>query len=56
MSQRPGRIIEEIPIDLPDRDDPIARRQHAKLGDYVAKLMDRLEIGEHSLAEDESVA
>jgi NitT/TauT family transport system ATP-binding protein len=54
MSHRPGHIIDEIPIDLPDRDDPIARRQHAKLGDYVAKLMDRLEIGKHALAEDES--
>jgi NitT/TauT family transport system ATP-binding protein len=56
MSHRPGHIIDEIPIDLPDRDDPIARRQHAKLGDYVAKLMDRLEIGKHSLTEDESAA
>jgi NitT/TauT family transport system ATP-binding protein len=56
MSHRPGHIIDEIPIDLPDRDDPIARRQQAKLGDYVAKLMDRLEIGKQPLAEDESAA
>jgi NitT/TauT family transport system ATP-binding protein len=56
MSHRPGHIIDEIPIDLPDRDDPIARRQHTKLGDYVAKLMDRLEIGKYPLAEDESAA
>ena len=27
MSRRPGRIIDEIRIDLPQRDDPIARRQ-----------------------------
>jgi NitT/TauT family transport system ATP-binding protein len=45
MSHRPGHIIDEIAIDLPDRHDPIARRQHSKIGDYVAKLMDRLEIG-----------
>ena len=44
MSHRPGHIIDEIAIDLPDRDDPIARRQHVKIGEYVAALMDRLEI------------
>ena len=26
MSRRPGRIIDEIAIDMPQRDDPIARR------------------------------
>jgi NitT/TauT family transport system ATP-binding protein len=45
MSPRPGRIIDEIPIDLPGRDDPLARRQHARTGDYVNRLMDRLGIG-----------
>src|SRR5882672_10484192 len=34
MSQRPGHIIDEIAIELPNRDDPIARRQYAKVGDY----------------------
>jgi NitT/TauT family transport system ATP-binding protein len=51
MSQRPGHIIDEIAIELPNRDDPIARRQYAKVGDYVASLMDRLEIGRQPLAE-----
>src|SRR6516162_3207512 len=27
MSRRPGRVIDEIRIELPQRDDPIARRQ-----------------------------
>jgi len=45
MSRRPGRIIDEIAIELPDRDNPIARRQSPKVGDYVARLMDRLDIG-----------
>ncbi len=45
MSQRPGTIIDEIVIDLPQRDDPIARRRELKLNDYVARLMDRLDIG-----------
>jgi len=50
MSHRPGHIIDEIAVDLPDRDDPIARRQHAKVSDYVAALMDRLEIGKQPVA------
>ena len=37
MSRRPGRIIDEIPIDMPGRDDPLARRQHPK----VARLRRR---------------
>jgi NitT/TauT family transport system ATP-binding protein len=45
MSQRPGRIIDEIEIDLPQRENPIARRHDAKTHTYVAHLMDRLEIG-----------
>jgi NitT/TauT family transport system ATP-binding protein len=46
MSARPGRIVDEIRIDMPHRDDPIARRADARLGDYVATLMSRLHIGE----------
>ena len=45
MSRRPGRIIDEIAIDLPKRDDPIARRADPKVNQYVARLMDRLDIG-----------
>jgi NitT/TauT family transport system ATP-binding protein len=44
MSARPGRIVDEIRIDMPHRDDPIARRQDPKVGDYVAMLMSRLGI------------
>jgi NitT/TauT family transport system ATP-binding protein len=44
MSRRPGRIIDEIRIDLPRRDDPIARRQEPKVNDYVGRLMERLDI------------
>ena len=49
MSRRPGDIVEEITIEMPHRDDPIARRQDPKVGDYVARLMDRLDIGHASL-------
>jgi NitT/TauT family transport system ATP-binding protein len=45
MSRRPGRIIDEIAIELPQRDNPIARRQDARVNQYVARLMDRLDIG-----------
>jgi len=49
MSRRPGTIIDEIAIELPHRDDPIARRREPKANDYVARLMDRLDIGHDSL-------
>jgi NitT/TauT family transport system ATP-binding protein len=44
MSRRPGRIIDEIVIDIPDRDDPLKRRNHAAIAGYVNRLMDRLDI------------
>src|SRR5262249_61740012 len=44
MSRRPGRIIDEIRVELPQREDPIARRQAPRVNDYVARLMDRLDI------------
>jgi len=45
MSARPGRIVD----DLPRRDDPLARRRDPRVNDYVARLMDRLHIGEGAL-------
>src|SRR6188472_2766232 len=50
MSRRPGRIIDEIRIDLPRRDDPIARRQEPGVNDYVGRLMERLDIGHLEVA------
>jgi NitT/TauT family transport system ATP-binding protein len=44
MSRRPGRIIDEIAIDIPGRDDPIARRHHPSITGYINRLMDRLGI------------
>ncbi len=44
MSRRPGRIIDEIEIDLPQREDPIGRRHNSKVHALVARLMDRLGI------------
>src|SRR5580692_10663675 len=49
MSRRPGAIVDEIKIDVPRRDDPIARRGDPKVNAYVARLMDRLDIAHASL-------
>ncbi|MGP0094445.1 MAG: ABC transporter ATP-binding protein [Xanthobacteraceae bacterium] len=51
MSRRPGRIIDEIIVDMPDRDNPIARRKNGKINDYVGHLMDRLDLGHAGLEE-----
>ena len=44
MSERPGTIIEEIVVDIPDRDNPLQRRKHPSVGDHVARLMDLLKL------------
>ena len=44
MSARPGRIIEEIAIDLPRRDDPMWRREQPRMAEAVARLMALLHI------------
>ena len=45
MSERPGTIIEEIPIELPMRDNPLERRKLSHMNDYVARLMELLKVG-----------
>jgi NitT/TauT family transport system ATP-binding protein len=44
MSQRPGRIIEEIVVGVGDRDNPMKRRQHPRIAEYVVRLMGLLQI------------
>jgi NitT/TauT family transport system ATP-binding protein len=44
MSRRPGRIIEEIAIDLPDRDDPFGRRQNDRVTPYLRRLTELLDL------------
>lgn len=56
MSHRPGRIIDEITIEMAQRDDPIARRREPKVNDYVARLMDRLDIAHASLEQQQAGA
>ena len=50
MSQRPGTIIEEIPIEIPGRENPMERRKQPEIGPYVARLMSLLHVGEVDLA------
>ncbi|HPY40754.1 MAG: ABC transporter ATP-binding protein [Thiolinea sp.] len=46
MSQRPGTIVKEFIIDLPQRDNPMARRGDPGIAHYVPELMKLLHIGE----------
>jgi NitT/TauT family transport system ATP-binding protein len=46
MSERPGRIIEEIPVDLPHRDDPLARIAAPRAREYVDHLLGSLHLQE----------
>jgi NitT/TauT family transport system ATP-binding protein len=52
MSERPGRIIEEIVVDLPDRDDPMARRTGDRVAGLIAQLMSLLHVTDHSVVEE----
>lgn len=48
MSERPGRIIEEIMVDLPDRQNPIARRAHPRAGQYITRLFELLKLDQRT--------
>jgi NitT/TauT family transport system ATP-binding protein len=45
MSERPGKIIKQIPIEMPLRENPLERRKLSRMNDYVAQLMDLLHVG-----------
>jgi NitT/TauT family transport system ATP-binding protein len=45
MSRRPGRIVREIVVDLPDRDRPMARRATPGVARIIGELMTLLDIG-----------
>jgi len=48
MSERPGTIIEEIQVNLPDRNNPLQRRTHLEVAQYVSHLMSLLKLDAHS--------
>lgn len=44
LSERPGRVIEEIKVDIPDRGNPTARRQHPRVTEYISHMFDLLKL------------
>jgi NitT/TauT family transport system ATP-binding protein len=46
MSARPGRLIDEIAVELPRRDDPMWRREQPELARAVPRLMSLLNLRE----------
>lgn len=48
MSERPGRIVESIDVDLPHRDDPIARGTAQRTRDLVAYLFNALHLADRA--------
>ncbi len=48
MSERPGTIIDNITVDIPDRDKSMQRRQHTDVGRYVGRLMELLKLNEET--------
>jgi NitT/TauT family transport system ATP-binding protein len=44
LSARPGRVIDEIKVDLPDRQDPIARRKNPRADSYVQYLFELMHL------------
>jgi NitT/TauT family transport system ATP-binding protein len=46
MSERPGRIVEEIRVDLPHRNNPIVRQALQPARDIMAHLFDALHLDE----------
>jgi NitT/TauT family transport system ATP-binding protein len=50
MSARPGTIVEEIAVDLPQRANPLARRRGPRVGEYLARLMELLHVEERVIS------
>jgi NitT/TauT family transport system ATP-binding protein len=44
MSERPGRIVEEIEVGLPDRDNPIARQSTPRAAELMRHLLHALHL------------
>lgn len=48
LSERPGTIIHELPVDIPDRGQPLARRQMPQVHGYAAEIFDLLKLNERA--------
>ncbi|MGR3661141.1 MAG: ABC transporter ATP-binding protein [Paracoccaceae bacterium] len=49
LSERPGKITEEIIIDLPHRDEPLKRRHMPEVSEYAAQLFKHLKLEEKAI-------
>ncbi len=49
LSERPGRVVEEIKVDLPGRNNPIQRRAHPRAGEYIAHLFNLMRLEERMI-------
>jgi NitT/TauT family transport system ATP-binding protein len=48
MSERPGTIVQEIVVDMPDRHNPMQRRKLPRLSQLVNELMTLLKLDAQS--------
>ncbi|MFL9824044.1 ABC transporter ATP-binding protein [Rhodoplanes sp. SY1] len=48
MSERPGRLVEELPIDLPQRGDPMGRGRMPRAHEYIDHLFNTLHLAERA--------
>lgn len=48
LSERPGTILEEIVIDMPDRAHPLNRRQMPEVQKYAARIFELLKLDERA--------
>ena len=46
MSERPGRIVEDITVDIGDRENPMARQATPRAASLIAHLFDALHLAE----------
>jgi len=44
LSERPGRVVAEIVVDLPDRGNPTARRQNPDITKYINEMFEILKL------------
>ena len=48
LSERPGTIIREMPIDLPERAHPLKRRQMQEIHQHAAEIFDLLKLADRA--------
>lgn len=48
LSERPGRLLEDIAVDIPGRSDPLARRLDPRANTYVKHLFELMKLDERA--------